>query len=347
MNSETTQEIVEEEEALDTGPGHLLSNKREALGLSVQEVADRLHITMHYVRALETDAHDKLPGDVFIRGYLRSYSNLLGLEPSIVINVFNDYTNQRESDELEFGSRRRRQRNKNLPWIIVSGVAFVAMAVALWYFGTASSQTPQAVGARTATATSSARSVNNTNANIAEIATTREVPSVPQASAAPVPAPVVVEPTPESDEQQEDIALAPEMPAIEADSFEETAVIAEDLVEDAAPEQLNSVPEPVQLLDTMPAATVAERIITIEGDGDDTVQIRFTGESMVQVDDANDVQLYRDVRVAGDVLRINGTAPFNVLLGDASNSELSLNGTEIDFSSSIRIDNSARLTIGL
>lgn len=280
MNNESVEEVLAEEEPLDAGPGQLLRQKREALGLSVQEIADRLHITMHYVRALEADAHEKLPSDVFIKGYLRSYSSLLGLDPGIVVNMHNEYTNQRESAKLDSGTRlrRRRRRNKNLPWIVVSGVAFVVMAILLWYFSTASSEPAQDTGSRPATTgVLVAHAENTASANIAEIATTREVPSTPQISSAIVP----------------------------------------------------------------------ERLITIDGGGDDTVQIRFAGESMVQVDDANDAQLYRDVRVAGDVLRISGTAPFNVLLGDASQSELSLNGAAIDFKSSIRIDNSARLTIGL
>ena len=95
------------------------------------------------------------------------------------------------------------------------------------------------------------------------------------------------------------------------------------------------------------AAPADEHLIAIDAGGDDVVQIRFKGESMVQVHDASEEQIYRDIRVAGDVLQISGTAPFNILLGDASTSELSLNGEKIDFSASIRIDNSARLTIGL
>lgn len=77
------------------------------------------------------------------------------------------------------------------------------------------------------------------------------------------------------------------------------------------------------------------------------VEIVFSGESLVQIDDGSARQIYRDIRTAGDRLQVNGTGPFNVLLGDASSAELHLNGKKIDFTESIRIDNSARLTIGL
>jgi cytoskeleton protein RodZ len=89
------------------------------------------------------------------------------------------------------------------------------------------------------------------------------------------------------------------------------------------------------------------RVINVDAGGEDVVQITFNGNSHVQVDDGNDTQIYNDMQEAGDVVLISGSAPFDILLGDASTTELRLNGSKVDFSSSIRIDNSARLTIGL
>jgi cytoskeleton protein RodZ len=89
------------------------------------------------------------------------------------------------------------------------------------------------------------------------------------------------------------------------------------------------------------------QVISVDAGGSDLVEILFSGESLVQIDDGSARQIYRDIRVAGDHLRVSGTGPFNVLLGDAATAELHLNGKKIDFTESIRIDNSARLTIGL
>jgi hypothetical protein len=69
------------------------------------------------------------------------------------------------------------------------------------------------------------------------------------------------------------------------------------------------------------------QVISVDAGGPDVVEIVF--------------------RLAGDRLQVNGTGPFNVLLGDASSAELHLNGKRIEFTENIRIDNSARLTIGL
>jgi cytoskeleton protein RodZ len=89
------------------------------------------------------------------------------------------------------------------------------------------------------------------------------------------------------------------------------------------------------------------RVITIEAIGNDVLRISFIGESWIEVNDSESQQIYRDIREAGDVLEITGSAPFNILLGDAPLISMSLNGDEIDLSADIRIDNSARLTVGL
>jgi len=89
------------------------------------------------------------------------------------------------------------------------------------------------------------------------------------------------------------------------------------------------------------------RLISIQAIGNDMLRISFTGKSWIEVNDSESQQIYRDIRVAGDVLEITGSAPFNILLGDAHFTVMSLNGDEIDLSGDIRIDNSARLTVGL
>jgi DNA-binding transcriptional regulator YiaG len=50
------------EEISPLSPGQMLSAARVQQNLTQREVAETLHITMHYVNAIEHDEHDKLPG---------------------------------------------------------------------------------------------------------------------------------------------------------------------------------------------------------------------------------------------------------------------------------------------
>lgn len=331
MNSEEAQqeELNEAQEQPEYGPGHLLAKKREALGMSVQEVADTLHITMHFVRALEADDHDKLPNDVFIKGYLRSYAGLLHLDPTVIVNVYLDYTGTQASPVAQSGTRRKPINRRRISWLVVSGVAFVGVAITLWLFSSGSAEPERPAPSAADTPNVTTRTLRpGVAATIDQVATSIAVPSVTeQALAQPEPSP--------AGELQAVLTDAP-------DDGESTPVQLTP-TQDETQGQADTVP----LEDAAQGGATLERLISVDGGGEDLVQFTFTGQSMVQVTDANDEQLYRDVRVAGDLLRISGTAPFNILLGDASNSALSFNGAMVDFSSSIRIDNSARLTIGL
>jgi len=369
-------DIIEElppDQAQDIGPGELLGRKREALGLEIRQVADDLHITMHYVKALESNAFDKLPGDVFVRGYLRSYANLLQLDPLTIINLYGDYINQnRGSEEQAYQVLAKRRSDRNLPWVMVSGVAFVVIAIALWFFGAGGSESSPASNAVQ----------RNVPGNGAAAATLDSVGSTLATDPvalfdAPAPAtqsnPVLRTPAdqalPSSDEVTDSLASASaeaetstELVVADEAAASAAALLAAEGVpaaQDLTPDELAAEPavaeespvaqEASAVADQAAgeASVLVGRLINIDAGGGDVLQIVFNGVSSVQVDDGTDKQIYRDTRGAGDVLRITGSVPFDISLGDAGAVELSLNGDPVEFTSSIRTDNSARLTIGL
>jgi cytoskeleton protein RodZ len=63
----------------DRGCGQRLRTAREAAGLSVSQVAERLKMPVRIVESLEAEDWSRLGAPVFIRGQLRSYARLLGL----------------------------------------------------------------------------------------------------------------------------------------------------------------------------------------------------------------------------------------------------------------------------
>ncbi len=66
-------------------PGARLRAAREALGFTVADVARNLRLSSNQVEALEQDDHSKLPGPVFVRGFLRNYARLVKLDPEVVV----------------------------------------------------------------------------------------------------------------------------------------------------------------------------------------------------------------------------------------------------------------------
>ena len=66
-------------QGMPVGCGERLRAAREAAGLSVDDVASRLHMPARVVRSLEIEDWSRLGAPVFVRGQVRSYSRLLGL----------------------------------------------------------------------------------------------------------------------------------------------------------------------------------------------------------------------------------------------------------------------------
>ncbi|MES2859107.1 MAG: RodZ domain-containing protein [Pseudomonadota bacterium] len=75
--------------ALD-GCGQRLRKARENAGLSIDDVAARLHMPGRVVRSLEAEDWSRLGAPVFVRGQVRSYSRLLGLTTAPMMAALTD-----------------------------------------------------------------------------------------------------------------------------------------------------------------------------------------------------------------------------------------------------------------
>ncbi|HAJ74871.1 MAG: DUF4115 domain-containing protein [Gammaproteobacteria bacterium] len=283
--------------------GEILRQERLRRDLNEKEVADRLHITIHYVRALEADQYEKLPAAIFAKGYIKSYALLLDLDPDDVLDRYAEFTSQQLEQEQEANRQQvRHNRDKNRPWVIVSVVGFIGSFSALWAYNNFS------VGPDSDTATPAA------------------------AISSPAPQPVQTAP-PIQPRTEQAVLTEPAEPAIN---------------EAAATTNITAVPD--QNL-VVPAGDTRngqqDRVIHIDSVGEDILQITFIDEGFVEVNDGSNRRILRDVQSKGDIVEITGSAPFTILLENAPFTRLTFNGNEIDVSDNIRIDNSARLTVGL
>lgn len=345
-------------------PGSILRQARIDRGLDEKDIADRLHITVHYVKAIEGDRYEKLPGVVFAKGYLKSYAIAVGLEPEVVLQSFlalnADTTSERHQTQIR-GKKRARNRNKGLQWALVSVACFTLLITTAWYFSAGS--TTDSVATRTPAAPRS----SSPSPSTAEPATQRQAVIDDPVSAEVA---MALEPAPDSPDEAPVLGQDNSQAVVEVqtDSVIDAVTVDSSTGDDqeeqpttplAASAQTPTFAEPAT--DSENATTGpedyadvnvlqgdnGERIIAVDAHGEDLLRIRFSGESWVEINDGDDRQIYRDLRGEGDILEVSGHAPFNILLGDAPYTSLNFNGADIDVSDNIRIDNSARLTVGL
>jgi hypothetical protein len=71
-----------------TGIGPALRKARLHRGKSLEEASRETRIGPHYLQALEREEFDALLGEVYVRGFLRTYATYLGLNPDRVLAVY-------------------------------------------------------------------------------------------------------------------------------------------------------------------------------------------------------------------------------------------------------------------
>lgn len=323
-------------------PGEILRKLREEKGLTHAAVGQTLHLTGHYIRALEADDYSKLPAPTFVKGYLKSYARLMGAD---VDTVLGRYDNQMAvmidaGKQTERVQRSRRRHDQALRWAIGAGFVVVASLVAGWWF-MSGEEAPASV-TQTSTPATSVTTEATTTAETNTPATTSAATTTTASTTAPIASSTTLLNVPALVNAATGLNVATDATAQEPEAETAAATgadVAEAVAAGVGAEEDNSG------VTITPEANGA-RTVALISVGEDELRVVFNGNSWIEVDDGRSVRLYNDMLGAGDTLNIRGDAPFHVLLGDATQVDIVVNATAIDISTHIRDDSTARLILG-
>lgn len=129
-------------------PGAQLAAQREAMGLSVEQIADQLKLAPRQVVALEADDYNSLPNMAVTRGFVRAYAKVVKLDaaPLVAMIEVNPVAGHEHPQpvrreisasftESRFPTMTERS-GKPSGWLLgAAGVAVVAAAVGAYYVG--------------------------------------------------------------------------------------------------------------------------------------------------------------------------------------------------------------------
>ncbi len=110
------------------------------LKIEIAEVEARTKIRARYLRAIENEEWDLLPGPVYAKSFLRTYGNFLGLDSALLIDEFKRRHDSPPDHELKpiasLGRERERSARGPLlpPWAII-GVVLVLVVAGLALLG--------------------------------------------------------------------------------------------------------------------------------------------------------------------------------------------------------------------
>jgi cytoskeleton protein RodZ len=81
------------------GIGETLREARMRQRLDIADVEQRTKIRAKYLRALENEEFGMLPGPTFVKTFLRTYAEMLGLDPHVLVEAYR--ANYEGEDDLE------------------------------------------------------------------------------------------------------------------------------------------------------------------------------------------------------------------------------------------------------
>src|SRR5690242_18109717 len=120
--------------------GTTLREARIRARIDMTEVEARTKIRAKYLRAIENEEWDLLPGPVYVKSFLRTYGDFLGLDSRTLVDEYKRQYERPSDSELRPISTLSRERERAArgpripPWVLV-GVVLVGIVVALYFVG--------------------------------------------------------------------------------------------------------------------------------------------------------------------------------------------------------------------
>ena len=306
-------------------PGKRLSQGRLQLGLTQEQVAKELYITLVKIKALESDDYGRLNTDTFIRGYIRAYANLLKLDVLEILAAYDQLLQERNLQLVSqagagAGIGERQVAGKPaqpgsspsrsaLQLLLVIAAFFVGLwLISVWFFNKQSDNNYTTLAPVVAVYSSSDESESSDSpageARSSEAGDTMLTQS-PLLPASAIAAAEIAS----SSSAKSRSAAASSLPPVSSQAALQTAIT----LSSAAASSL--------------ADTGADKP---KSSGLDTISFTFRAECWLEVSDSRGDVLATELQGPGSSLTLVGKAPFDVKLGNAPAVAILLNSKKID-----------------
>ena len=317
-----------------SGLGRALKRARVAQGYEISEVARTLRIRPEYLESLEEGDHARLPGRVYAIGFVRTYSNFLGLDSAVAIERFKAEAVTLDHAHLLPPTPPPEGRVPGGALLFVSLVGAVVLYGAWWVMSADERRLPEIVAevpgrlqqlvdavaqASEAVIVRLPRGEAAAGPGIASAASppVQAVPMVPQSMAQPAsPAPVA--------------SLPDTRPADDAESAE---AVEDDEGSRPAPEsttQVASAPAAAPVVAALPTAPAASLALPAQGDaGVSRILLRAREENWVQVRDGANAPVMTRVLKPGDTLKVPDRIGLTLMTGNAGGLDILVDGEAV------------------
>ena len=286
-NNEVKNELMET-------PGDILSKKREEVGLSIDDVAEKLNLQPLQIRSLEKNDYDSFNVETYLKGYLRSYAKFIGVDGDKVVNLYKQQNTEKIIEiipDVKPKSQRSSPNSSTKLFSYVIGLV-VVLALIVWYQKEQISE-PYITGKEISNI--KMKKINKNNVD-----TSYEIITHSNYWQWPI-----------------DKSVENYVDSIEKNNQPSQAELNED--ENVNSLEQNSVAEEVE----------NEASYNIQ-EGTDTIVMNLTGDCWTEIEDRDGNKVFYDLAREGRRYVINGKSPMSVFLGAADEVSILFNGSTVD-----------------
>ncbi|EMN7344051.1 cytoskeleton protein RodZ [Vibrio parahaemolyticus] len=286
--------------------GTLLKNKRESLGMTQKQVADRLRLRVSVIEDIENNRFESQQVATFTRGYLRSYAKFVGLDEKVVLVALEqtaDVKPKEQEIEMQSFSRKTKHEKHNsrimlLTWVIA--IVIIGISAAWWWQNQQENSLAQVVAeANVETSQPSAD-------EIADIDLMTE---------------------------EELIASTPAELAASNNTASESSINAAQTDEVVPTETEESTTEATQEpVAVIEAAEEVQEESPVVPEGMTLLTMKFKADCWIQVKDTNGKTLVSGTQKPGQDVELTGKAPFKVILGAPEGVTMTFASEPVDLS---------------
>gem|GEM_PF-329698 len=111
--------------------GLYLKQERELRGVALGEIAETTKIHIRYLEALENNDFDNMPGEVFVKGFIRSYARAIGIDSEEIVNAYDESIGCDRKEKLEkvqVTNNKIRSRKKTAAGFVLGGIALIVIS---------------------------------------------------------------------------------------------------------------------------------------------------------------------------------------------------------------------------
>ena len=124
--------------------GLILKQKREEHSYTLEHVSEITRITLTNLRNIENGELEALPGLVFVRGFIRNYAKLIGVESDWMIEALNQtFTNREQpvdgTSKVEKQDLPLERERTNSKYLLIAATVVIIAVIAAVYFSMTSS----------------------------------------------------------------------------------------------------------------------------------------------------------------------------------------------------------------